>query len=237
MLFVISVCICIFGGGSATTVLLDKVLDPRAFFPVYIYKQISRKRDDVIVSLFCFDVSLFTVNDCNCHLATLTLGVIVIQHPWRKNARRTHERRTYQQEGDGPIEPACNNNVNKNLKRDSFEVRRRRIDDTSYLIDKNWALVTVSNMEKNNLPLNDDPRSYTVGQANEIAQPDDDVPRGCAMDHAKEAAQPDDDAHVPYDGFVTFENGLSVNGPREEAKICFNMVTIKVFATSKPTFG
>ena len=55
------------------------------------------------------------------------------------------------------------------------------------------------------------------------------------MDHANELkanSAAKGSSQVVYDGYVTFENGLSVDGPRQKAKICIdnntNTITVSV---------
>lgn len=59
---------------------------------------------------------------------------------------------------------------------------------------------------------------------------DRDGPPGCSLDHA--VVHPTD-THAVYEGFVTFENGLSVNGPREKATVCVDNTTNTITVTMK----
>ena len=75
-------------------------------------------------------------------------------------------------------------------------------------------------MNKSNPPVSDAP-------------PGDDPP-GCTVDHVNEVVPPNEaHAHAFYDGYVTFENGLSVNGPREQATVCVNNITNTITVTMK----
>ena len=62
-----------------------------------------------------------------------------------------------------------------------------------------------------------------------------DYPQGCTTDHGNEVGEVSnsEDTHLVYNGFVTFENGLSVDGPRAEATVCFDKATNTITVSLK----